>query len=429
MDIITKAPRGTADKLPSQINKWHTIEKAASQIAEAYGCKELRTPTFEHTELFQRSVGDTTDVVQKEMYTFNDKKGRSITLKPEGTAGVVRAALENGLLNEALPLKLYYLTSCFRYEAPQSGRLREFKQFGVEYFGTDSPISDAEIICMANDVLKFLQLKDIKLEINSIGCRKCRAEYQKALREYYSQYKEQLCDTCKERLEKNPMRLLDCKSEICHGFAEKAPIITDYLCEDCETHFNKVKQALDNMNVKYSLNPRIVRGLDYYTNTVFEFVSDSCGTQGTVCGGGRYNGLVEEIGGKAVSGLGFAMGLERIIMVMDAQNAEYEPAKKCDLFIAGTDEASSLYAMGLVRQLRDEGFWAECDIVGRSLKAQMKYADKIGADFSMVIGENEIQSGKAEIKNMKSGEKSVISIDENFANDIIYAIMDIQPFV
>lgn len=426
MDIITKAPRGTADKLPSQINKWHTVEKAASQIAEAYGCKELRTPTFEHTELFQRGVGDTTDVVQKEMYTFNDKKGRSITLKPEGTAGAVRAALENGLLNEALPLKLYYLTSCFRYEAPQSGRLREFKQFGVEYFGADFPISDAELICMADSIFKFLKLKDIQLEINSIGCPKCRAEYQNALREYYGQYREQLCDTCKERLEKNPMRLLDCKSEICHSFAEKAPIILDYLCDDCKIHFESVKKALDDMKVKYIVNPRIVRGLDYYTNTVFEFISDNCGAQGTICAGGRYNGLVEEIGGKSVPGLGFAMGLERVIMVMDAQNAEYEPAKNCDLFIAGTDKASSLYAMGLVRQLRDYGFWAECDIVGRSLKAQMKYADKLGANFSMVIGENEIQSGKAELKNMKNGEKCLVNIGDNFAEDVKSILMDIK---
>lgn len=426
MEIITRAPRGTADKLPSQINKWHTVEKTASAVAETYGCKELRTPTFEHTELFQRGVGDTTDVVQKEMYTFNDKKGRSITLKPEGTAGAVRAALENGLLNEALPYKLYYFTNCFRYEAPQSGRLREFKQFGVEYFGTNSPLSDAELICIADDIFKLLKLESVTLEINSIGCPKCRSEYQKALREYYGQYREQLCGTCKERLEKNPMRLLDCKSEICHGFAEKAPVILDYLCGECTEHFEKVKKALDDLKVKYVINPRIVRGLDYYTNTVFEFISDNCGTQGTVCAGGRYNGLVEEIGGKSVPGLGFAMGLERIIMVMDAQNAEYQPAKGCNLFIAGTDGESSLYAMGLVRQLREYGFWAECDIAGRSLKAQMKYADKLGADFSMVIGENEIRSGKAELKNMKTGEKMIVAIGDKFAENVNSVLMAIE---
>lgn len=426
MDIVTKAPRGTEDKLPSQMNRWHTVEKIAAQIAEAYGCKEIRTPTFEHTELFQRGVGGTTDVVQKEMYTFNDKKGRSITLKPEGTAGAVRAALENGLLNEALPLKLYYFTRCFRYEAPQSGRLREFNQFGVEVLGASSPVGDAELICMVDDIFKFLNLKNVTLEINSIGCPECRAKYQQALREYYKQYEDQLCGTCKERLEKNPMRLLDCKSEICHGFAKDAPVILDYLCDNCGDHFERVKKALDEMNVKYTINPRIVRGLDYYTNTVFEFISDSCGAQGTVCGGGRYNGLVEEIGGKSVAALGFAMGLERILMVMDAQNADYEPAKRCDLFIAGTDENASSYALSLVRQLREYGFWAECDIAGRGLKAQMKYADKIGAAFSMVIGENEIQAGKAELKNMKTGEKMTVNIGDKFAESVNSVLLAVE---
>lgn len=426
MDIVTKAPRGTSDKLPSDIYKWQTIEKIAAQVAETYGCKEIRTPTFEHTELFQRGVGSTTDVVQKEMYTFNDKKGRSITLKPEGTAGAVRAALENGLLNEALPLKMYYFTKCFRYEAPQKGRWREFNQFGVEIFGANSPLSDAEAICMVEDIFKFLGLENIKLEINSIGCPECRARYQQALREYYGQYTEQLCDTCKERLEKNPLRLLDCKSEVCHSFAEKAPVILDYLCDSCKEHFEGVKKALDDMKVKYTVNPYIVRGLDYYTNTVFEFIDDSCGTQGTVCGGGRYNGLVEEIGGKSMAGLGFAMGIERILMVMDTQKAEYEQPKECDLFIAGTDPDSSRYALTLVRQLREFGFWAECDIVGRSLKAQMKYADKIGAKFSMVIGETEIKEGSAQLKNMKTGEKTVVSIGDKFAERVNSILMEIE---
>lgn len=425
MSLITTAPRGTQDKLPSEINKWHTIENAASQTAEAYGFKEIRTPIFEHTELFQRGVGDTTDIVQKEMYTFNDKKGRSITLKPEGTAGVVRAAAEHGLLNDALPQKFYYFTRCFRYEAPQKGRLRELTQFGVEVLGADSPLADAEIICMANDIFDFLSIKDIRLEINSIGCPKCRAEYQKALREYYGQYHEQLCDTCKERLERNPMRLLDCKSEICHSFAEKAPSILDYLCEDCKTHFETVKKALDEMNISYAVNPRIVRGLDYYTNTVFEFICDGCGTQGTICGGGRYNGLAEEIGGKPYSGLGFAMGMDRLIMVMDSQNAEYLPAKQCDIFIASTDEISGIYASRLARQLRGYGFWAECDISGRSLKAQLKYADKLGARFSMVIGENEIASKTACLKNMSTGEKFNVSADESFAERVNSILLEI----
>ena len=353
MELVTKRPRGTEDKLPKDIYKWHTVEKVAKNVAEAYGCKEIRTPTFEHTELFQRGVGGTTDVVQKEMYTFNDKKGRSITLKPEGTAGAVRAAIENGLLNDALPLKTYYFTRCFRYEAPQSGRLREFNQVGIEYFGTAAPAADAEVICLANDIINNLGVKNISLEINSIGCPKCRAEYHKALKGYYSQYKEQLCGTCLERLERNPMRLLDCKSEICSSFKKDAPMILDYLCDDCKQHFESVKKRLDVLGVKYTINPLIVRGLDYYTNTVFEFISNEIGSQGAVCAGGRYNGLVEEIGGNSTPGLGFAMGLERIIMVMDNQKLEFEPEKKCDLYIASFDEESNTYAMELVQKLRE----------------------------------------------------------------------------
>lgn len=426
MELITKTPKGTMDKLPEDIYKWHTVEKIAKETAEAYGCKEIRTPTFEHTELFQRSVGDTTDVVQKEMYTFKDKGDRSITLKPEGTAGAVRASIEHGLINGALPVKLFYFTRCFRYEKAQKGRLREFNQFGVEVLGANSPVSDAEAISMVDDILKRLGLEDISLEINSIGCPTCRAAYQKALKEYYSQYNDQLCETCLERLERNPMRLLDCKSEICHKFAEGAPIILDYLCDDCKEHFEKVKTALDAMNIKYKINPKIVRGLDYYTNTVFEFISDRIGSQGTVCAGGRYNGLVEEVGGNATAGLGFAMGLERIIMVMEEQGCEFEPAKACDLYIASLDEKAATYAATLVHQLRQFGFWAECDLVGRGLKAQMKYADKIGAKFSMVIGDNEIEQGKAEIKNMESGEKLLVSICKDFAEKVNTILMGID---
>ena len=426
MELITKTPKGTMDKLPQDIHKWHTIEKITKEAAEAYGCKEIRTPTFEHTELFQRGVGDTTDVVQKEMYTFNDKGGRSITLKPEGTAGAVRASIEHGFINGALPVKLYYFTRCFRYEKAQKGRLREFNQFGVEILGASSPISDAEVICMVDDIFKRLGLRDISLEINSIGCPECRAKYQQALRDYFAQYKESLCETCLERLERNPMRLLDCKSEICKKNAENAPLILDYLCDDCKAHFETVKNALDAMNVNYKINPRIVRGLDYYTNTVFEFVANNIGSQGTVCGGGRYNGLVEQVCGTPVAGLGFAMGIERIIMVMEEQGLDFEPAKECDLYIASFDEKTAVYAAKLVRSLREIGFWAECDLVGRGLKAQMKYADKLGARFSMVIGDNEIEQGKAEIKNMKTGEKLLVSIGDDFASKVNTILMDIS---
>ncbi len=426
MDIVTKRPRGTEDKLPREIYKWQTVEKVARDTAEAYGCKEIRTPTFEHTELFQRGVGDTTDVVQKEMYTFEDKKGRSITLKPEGTAGVVRAAIENGLLNDALPLKTYYFTRCFRYEAPQSGRLREFNQFGVEVFGAAEPSSDAEVIALANSVIERLGVKNVLLKINSIGCPACRAEYHKALKEYYGQYKDKLCDTCLERLERNPMRLLDCKSEICSEFKKDAPMILDYLCDDCKTHFESVKKRLDALEIKYEVDPLIVRGLDYYTNTVFEFVSDEIGSQAAVCAGGRYNGLVEEIGGSPLAGLGFAMGLERMIMVMDSQKAEYAPEKKCDLYIATFDEETNIYAMTLAQKLRAEGFWAEYDTVGRSFKAQMKYANKINAAFCMVIGSDELAGGFAKLKRMSDGEEISVKLDDGFAERLNTLIMDIS---
>ncbi|MCH5323621.1 MAG: histidine--tRNA ligase [Eubacterium sp.] len=426
MDIVTKRPRGTEDKLPKEIYKWHTLEKVARDTAEAYGCKEIRTPTFEHTELFQRGVGGTTDVVQKEMYTFEDKKGRSITLKPEGTAGAVRAAIENGLFNDALPLKTYYFTRCFRYETPQSGRLREFNQFGIEVFGAASPSSDVEVIALANDVITRLGVKNISLEINSIGCPACRAEYHKALKAYYEQYKDKLCDTCLERLDRNPMRLLDCKSEICSGFKDNAPLILDYLCDDCKDHFDGVKKRLDALEIKYTVNPLIVRGLDYYTNTVFEFISNEIGSQGAVCAGGRYNGLVEEIGGSLQPGLGFAMGLERMIMVMDNQQLEYEPEKKCDLYIASFDEETNIYAMTLANRLRAEGFWAEFDTAGRSFKAQMKYANKINAAYCMVIGSDELAAKSAKLKRMSDGEEIAVKLDDSFAQKLNTLIMDIS---
>lgn len=425
MELVTKKPRGTEDKLPKDIYKWHTVEQVAKQIAEVYGCKEIRTPTFEHTELFQRGVGGTTDVVQKEMYTFNDKKGRSITLKPEGTAGMVRSSIENGLLNDALPLKTYYFTRCFRYEAPQSGRLREFNQFGIEVLGAYAPSADAEVIALASDVIKTLGIKNISLEINSIGCPKCRAEYHKALKEYYSQYKDQLCGTCLERLDRNPMRLLDCKSEICSSFKENAPTILDFICDDCKEHFESVKKRLDALDIEYKINPLIVRGLDYYTNTVFEFISNEIGSQGAVCAGGRYNGLVEEIGGNATAGLGFGMGLERIIMVMENQGLQFLSEKKCDLYIASFDDETNVYAMKLVKQLREYGFWAECDVSGRSFKAQMKYANKINATYCMVIGGDEMANKSAKLKRMSDGTETVVALDDNFAERLNTLVMDI----
>ncbi len=415
MALITKKIKGTEDVLPKQSYRWQFIENIMREESRAYGFKEIRTPVFEHTELFARGVGQTTDVVQKEMYTFDTKGGESVTLRPEGTAGAARAVLEHSLENEGLPIKASYFVSCYRYEKPQAGRLREFHQFGIEEYGTQSPIADAEMICVAQSVLDRLGLTDIRLELNSIGCPECRAKYNQALRDYFGEYKDQLCSTCLSRLEKNPMRLLDCKSPEDHKLAEGAPKITDYLCEECENHFKEVQRYLDSAGVKYVINPTIVRGLDYYTKTVFEFVTDCIGAQGTVCGGGRYDGLIEELGGKHLPSLGFAMGLERILMVMDAQGIEIPCPDICALYIATMGDDAKVKAFNLLKQVRECGIIAETDVVGRGLRAQMKYADKIGAKYSMVLGDNEIAENKAKVKNMESGEQTELMLDDTFA--------------
>ena len=412
MALITKAVKGTQDVLPGQSYKNQFIESTVLNIAADFGFKEIRTPVFEHTELFSRSVGDTTDVVQKEMYTFNDKGGRSITLRPEGTAGAARAFLEHGLTNEPMPQKVSYVTSCYRYEKPQAGRLREFHQFGIECYGTDSPAADAEVISLGNEIFGFLGIDRIRLEINSIGCPACRKNYHTALKEYFAARKDELCSTCQERLDRNPMRILDCKSPICQEIAAGAPVILDYLCDDCHDHFEKVKAYLDAMLISYEVNPRIVRGLDYYTRTVFEFVSDSIGAQGTVCGGGRYDGLIEELGGGHVPALGFAMGLERLMLLLDSQGIELPEGKKCDLYIASIGEAASLKAAALVLELRQSGVSAQFDVVGRSVKAQMKYADKIGAAFTAVLGDDDLQANAVKVKNMETGETTELSLDD-----------------
>ena len=411
MALITKAIKGTKDVLPKDVHKNQYIEATALDIASKFGYKEIRTPVFEHTELFQRGVGDTTDVVQKEMYTFDDKGGRSITLRPEGTSGAVRSYLENGLCNEALPQKVCYLTSCYRYEKPQAGRLREFHQFGVECFGSASPLADAEIIALAKSIFDTLGVKDLSLEINSIGCPTCRAEYHKALKEYFSSRKDELCDTCKSRLDRNPMRILDCKSPICHEIAEGAPVVIDYLCDECKEHFENVQKYLKAQNIEYTINPQIVRGLDYYTKTVFEFVSNSIGAQGTVCGGGRYDGLVEELGGQHTPSLGFGMGIERLMLLMEAQGCEFPEAEKPDLFIVALGEKATLKAVEIAKDLREEGFSALLDLNQRSVRAQMKYADKLGAKFNVVIGDNEVEAKTAKLKNMQTGEETEINLD------------------
>lgn len=421
-----KAPRGTQDILPGDAYKWEEVENILLSTAKAYGYREVRTPVFEATELFQRGVGDTTDVVQKEMYTFEDKGGRSITLRPEGTAGAVRAAVEHGLLNDALPLQLCYTTSCYRYEKPQAGRLREFHQFGVECFGSKEPIADARLILLARRIFDAFGLENIRLELNSIGCPHCRKHYYEALREYFGAHRQQLCDTCKGRLEKNPMRILDCKNPACKELAAGAPVILDYLCEECKEHFEKVKEYLDISDIPFTVNPRIVRGLDYYTKTVFEFVCEQIGAQGTVLGGGRYDGLVEELGGKSVPALGFGMGLERLLMVMEASGYQFGGDTAPYIYFCNIGDNALKVALSLCDELLADGIAASLDMMGRSLKAQMKYANKIGAMFTAVIGDDDIENGIIIIKNMQTGEVSesdFMNFAENFENLIIQSTL------
>ena len=422
MALIQK-PKGTADVVPSQAYKWHTVEKLAAETAEQFGFKEIRVPTFEETGLFLRSVGETTDVVQKEMYTVTATGDSEFTLRPEGTAGVMRAVIEDGILNEGFPQKLYYILSCFRHENVQKGRLREFHQFGCEMVGTADPRADAEVISLAKNLMDRIGLRDIELNINSIGCPTCRAKYQQALRDYFGARREELCDTCKERLEKNPMRLLDCKSPICKEIGKDAPLIIDYLCEECSDHFEKLKKNLSLMNIDFVVNPRIVRGLDYYTRTVFEFISKDIGAQGTVCAGGRYDGLIGELSGKQVPALGFGMGLERLILTMESQGCDFMEAKTCDLYIASMGDAAADRAMAMTMELRDEGFFVEYDLVGRGIKPQMKYADKIGSKFVLVLGDNELETGEAKLKNMASGEQIAVKLDNSFIDSFSNALM------
>ena len=427
MAEINRAVKGTCDLLPEDSYKWQFVEKYMLDTARLYGFKEIRVPVFEHTEVFKRSVGDTTDVVQKEMYTFDDKGGRSITLRPELTAGVVRSAIENGLVNGALPLKVCYIGGCYRYEKPQAGRLREFHQFGIECFGAGEPGADAEVIALGGSVLSRLGIKNLSLHINSIGCPTCRAKYHEALKAYFAARTDELCETCKDRLERNPMRILDCKSPICSKIAKQAPVMIDYLCDECAEHFEGVKSHLSAMGIEYTVDPHIVRGLDYYTRTVFEFVSNDIGAQGTVCGGGRYDGLVSQMGGPVLPALGFGMGIERLMLVLENQGIDLPKPEKCDLFIAAMGADAAVKASGLCSKLRAEGFAAQCEISGRGVKAQMRYANKLGAAFTMVLGDDELKNKKANIKNMENGESREIDL-ENIVDELYAAkqTMDID---
>lgn len=418
------AIKGTNDVLPQDSYRWQYLEHTMLNTASLYGYREIRIPVFEYTEVFSRGVGDTTDVVQKEMYTFLDKGERSITLRPEFTAGIARSVIENGLVNGSLPVKACYIGGCYRYEKPQAGRLREFHQFGIECIGTASAAADAEAICLADHILKQIGIKDLSLEINSIGCPVCRAEYHKALKEYFSLRADELCETCRDRLERNPMRILDCKSPICKEISAGAPKVLDFLCEDCRSHFDLLKDHLDAAGIEYTVNSGIVRGLDYYTKTVFEFVSGSIGAQSTVCGGGRYDGLIAELGGPDVQAVGFAMGIERLMMVAQAQGVEFPEKALCDIYFAPLGEKASLAATSLCAALRKEGFEALCDINERGLKPQMRFANKIGAKFTCVLGDSELECGRLNIKNMQNGEQTEVSL-KNFVEDFYGVIQSV----
>lgn len=404
-------PKGTKDVLPENSYRWQFVERVARETAKTFNVREIRTPMFEHTEVFSRGVGETTDIVNKEMYTFLDKGGRSITLKPEGTAGVVRAFVESGLYAAAMPLKTYYITPCFRYERPQAGRLREFHQFGVEFFGAESAGIDAEVILLAKTFLDNLGVKNVTLYINSIGCKECRKEYHKALKEYLKANYDELCDLCKDRFDKNPMRILDCKNDSCKKITENAPSILDYLCDDCKAHFEQVKKLLTLSGVEYKINPKIVRGLDYYTKTVFEFVSENIGAQGTVLGGGRYDGLVAEFGGGKVPGIGFAAGIERLLLLLES-TGEIKNEDGLTVYVAPMGDDARVKAFELVSMLRKSGVIADTDYMNRGIKAQFKYADKLGARFVAVIGSDELSRGAVKLKNMLSGEEKEVPCQE-----------------
>lgn len=410
--MLTKAPRGTKDIVPAETYKWQYLEKTFKEVCRNFGYTEIRTPIFEHTELFERGVGETTDVVQKEMYTFLDKGERSITLKPEGTSSVVRAFVENKLYTESQPTKVYYVTPCFRYERPEAGRLRQFHQFGIEAFGSDEASIDVEVMSLVSVFFKKLGLKNIELHINSIGCPKCREEYNRKLRDYLGTKIEELCPTCDSRYEKNPMRILDCKTESCKEKTQDAPLMIDNLCECCEEHFIKVKEYLQLSGVEFKVDAKIVRGLDYYTKTAFEFISTDIGSQGTVSGGGRYDGLVSQLGGPSTPSVGFGMGIERLLLTLENNNIEIPKEDSIDLFLVTMGEEAEKVAFKLLANLRANGISADKDYLNRGMKAQFKYANKINAKYTVVIGESEIEKNVVSLKDMENGEQREVSIDE-----------------
>ncbi|SHJ87366.1 histidine--tRNA ligase [Tepidibacter formicigenes] len=410
--MAIKAPRGTKDILPGESYKWIYVENLFRKVCSLFGYEEIRTPVFEHTELFKRGVGETTDIVQKEMYSFEDNGGREITLKPEGTAGAVRAFIENKLYANTQPTKLYYITPCFRYERPQAGRLRQFHQFGIEAFGSELPSIDAEVMALAMEFFKRVGLQKLELRINSIGCPKCRSEYNNKLRAYLGEKLDKLCKTCQGRYEKNPLRILDCKNEDCQNEITDAPLMIDNICGECKDHFEKVKVYLENMGVEYTVDPKIVRGLDYYTKTAFEIISNDIGAQSTVCGGGRYDGLVEELGGPKTSGIGFGMGIERLLLTIENNNIEIPKDDGLDIFIVTIGEKAENESFKILKSLRENNISCDKDHIGRSVKAQFKYSNKVNAKFTIVLGDDEIDKDAAALKNMETSNQIEIKLSE-----------------
>lgn len=403
------APRGTRDILPEEAERRRALERVFADVCERYGFGEIRVPTFEHTELFVRGVGDASDIVRKEMYTFTDKGDRSLTLRPEGTAGVARAYVEQGMSSWPAPVKLWYNMNMFRYEKMQKGRYREFWQLGCEVFGSESPQADAQVIGLLVTFFGELGLDEVDLEINSIGCPACRADYHEALRRYYAPHVKDMCEDCHDRFERNPLRMLDCKETYCQSLALKAPSQLDYLCDECRVHFENVKSYLDEMEIAYRLNTRLVRGLDYYTKTVFEFVSSHVGTQGTICGGGRYDGLVREIGGIDVPGVGFALGVERLLLELEAQNVPFGKAQSPDLFIASFPSTAA-YALDLAQTLIRSGLKVETDVMSRSLKAQFKAADRMEAYYVLVLGDTEVSNSRGKLRRLSDGSEQDVPL-------------------
>ena len=415
--MLTQAPRGTFDLYGQELLEWKNIEKEIERVTSEFNFKEIRTPIFEHTELFLRGIGDTTDVVQKEMYTFEDKGGRSITLRPEWTAGVGRAYLEHSLYAEVQPTKLYYVGPCFRYEKPQAGRNRQFSQFGCELYGAADPAADAEVMALAHTLLQRLGITNVTLHINSLGCPDCRRRYNRVLTDYFESRKDKLCPTCQERLTRNPLRILDCKSPICQEIVKGAPSTLDSLDDECRNHFEELQRRLMAMAIPFEVDPGIVRGLDYYTRTVFEFVCNDIGAQGTVCGGGRYDSLIEELGGAPTPAVGFAMGIGRLLLARQALQAAPAVSEPLDIFVGSMGARASVQAGELALQLRRAGYTAETDIMGRSVKAQMKYANKLGARYTAILGDDELDQNRIRLKNMQDGTVQEAALDDSEALD------------